>query len=291
MLIHRLFLKPWKADPSIRFFSGFEAAVLGREWSVMDKRKITVFILVFSMIIITGCASPTAPQETATGGAASLDEEVLPTSTTGEPTNTPTPTDVPAPTPSPLPSATSPPPTPMLSSLGADLLCRFGPGEEYALSGTFLMDDTSPVIGRDEEQAWFVVEHPRMPGRYCWLAADDTRVDGDINAIPVSLPPENIVLGVSASLEPAVIKLSSCSFPVTFDAFFTIEISGPVSVTYRKVSNEGTSGWKTKSFSTGGAKSFSEEFKVDSPGTYFYRVEVSSPNVIQGETSGQVTCP
>ena len=179
----------------------------------------------------------------------------------------------------------------MLSSLGADLLCRFGPGEEYAQSGTFLMDDTAPVKGRDEDQTWFVVEHPRMPGRYCWLSAGDTRVDGDINAIPVSLPPENIVIGVSARLEPPVIKLSSCSFPVTFDAFFTIEVSGPVSVTYRKVSNEGTSGWKTKSFSTSGAKSFSEIFKVDSAGTYFYRVEVSSPNVLQGETTGQVICP
>jgi hypothetical protein len=257
----------------------------------MDNRIITAFTLVFLMIITTGCASLTEPQGTATDGAASPDEEVLPTSTIGEPTNTPTPTDVPAPTPSPLPSATSPPPTPMLSSLGADLLCRFGPGEEYAQSGTFLMDDTAPVKGRDEDQTWFVVEHPRMPGRYCWLTADDTRVDGDINAIPVSPPPENIVIGVSARLEPPVIKLSSCSFPVTFDSFFTIEVSGPVSVTYRKVSNEGTSGWKTKSFSTGGAKSFSEIFKVDSAGTYFYRVEISSPNVIQGETTGQVICP
>lgn len=257
----------------------------------MDKRKITAFLLVTLMIIITGCTSPSEPQETATDGAALPDEEMLPTSTIGEPTNTPTPTDVPAPTPSPIPSATSPPPTPMLSSLGADLLCRFGPGEEYTQSGAFLMNDTAPVIGRDEDQTWFVVEHPRMPGRYCWLAADDTRVDGDIDAIPVSLPPENIVIGVSARLEPPVIKLSSCSFPVTFDAFFTIEVSGPVSVTYRKVSNEGTSGWKTKSFSTGGAKSFSEIFKVDSAGTYFYRVEVSSPNVIQGETTGQVICP
>lgn len=257
----------------------------------MDKRKITAFLLVTLMIIITGCTSPSEPQETATDGAALPDGEMLPTSTIGEPTNTPTPTDVPAPTPSPVPSATSPPPTPMLSSLGADLLCRFGPGEEYTQSGAFLMNDTAPVIGRDEDQTWFVVEHPRMPGRYCWLAADDTRVDGDIDAIPVSLPPENIVIGVSARLEPPVIKLSSCSFPVTFDAFFTIEVSGPVSVTYRKVSNEGTSGWKTKSFSTGGAKSFSEIFKVDSAGTYFYRVEVSSPNGIQGETTGQVICP
>jgi len=257
----------------------------------MDKRKNTSVILVFLMIIIAGCASSTEPQDTATDGATSPDEEVLPTGTIGEPTNTPTPTDVPAPTPSPLPSATSPPPIPMLSSLGADLLCRFGPGEKYAQSGTFLMDDTAPVKGRDEEQTWFVVEHPRMPGRYCWLAVDDTRVDGDINAIPVSPPPENIVIGVNARLEPPVIKLSSCSFPVTFDAYFTIEVTGPVSVTYRKVSNEGTSGWKTKSFSTGGLKSFSEEFKVDSDGTYFYRVEVSSPNMIQGETTGQVICP
>ncbi len=257
----------------------------------MDKRKITAFLLVTLMIIITGCTSPSEPQETATDGAALPDEEMLPTSTIGEPTNTPIPTDVPAPTPSPLPSATSPPPTPMLSSLGADLLCRFGPGEEYGQSGTFLLDDTAPVMGGDEDQTWFVVEHPRMPGRYCWLSAGNTRVDGDINAIPVSPPPENIVVGVSARLEPPVIKLSSCSFPVTFDAFFTIEVSGPISVTYRKVSNEGTSGWKTKSFSTGGAKSFSEIFKVDSPGTYFYRVEVSSPNVIQGETAGQVICP
>ncbi len=257
----------------------------------MDNRKISTFILAFSMLIITACASTAGSQETVTGGVPPPNEEVLPTNTIEEPTKTSTPTAAPAPTSSPLPSATSPPPTPMLSSLGADLMCRFGPGEEYTQSGAFLKDDRAPVTGMNEDQTWYVVEHPRMPGRYCWLIADDTRVEGDIHAIPVSPPPENIVLGVSAQLEPPVIKLSTCSFPVTFDAFFTIEVTGPVSVTYRKVSNEGTSGWKTKSFSSGGPKSFREIFKVDSPGTYFYRVEISSPNVMQGETSGQVLCP
>ena len=250
---------------------------------------IIVFILVASLL--SACTSSVDPQDAAPEDDGLAGEEVSPTSTPLPPTSTPIPTETPEPTQTPLPTSTSPPPTPIISAAGAELVCRFGPGDEYVISGSFLLDDTAPVLGKNEEQSWVVIEHPRMPGRFCWLRVEEAQIDGDVGMVPISPPPENIVLGVSARLEPAVLKLSSCTFPASFEAFFTIEVSGPTTVTYRLVSNEGTSSWRTKSFSNGGPKYFEEKFEVDSAGSYFYRVEVNSPNVIQGETSGVVECP
>lgn len=250
-----------------------------------------ILILIFIGSLTFACTSAGAPLEPDPGEGPSSEMEEIPTNTRLEPTNTAEPTQIPEPTPSPLPTETSPPPTPMLSAPGADLVCRFGPGEEYAISGTFLMGDTAPVMGKSEDLTWVVIEHPRMPGRYCWLKVEQSHLTGDLNAVPISPPPENIILGVTARLEPQTIKLSSCTFPVSFDAFFTLEASGPLTVTYRLVSNEGTSSWRTKTFSSAGSKHFDENFEVDSEGNYYYRVEVSSPNVIQGETTGAVDCP
>ena len=211
-------------------------------------------------------------------------------SPTAEPIqHTDTPTVIPAPTNTPLPLVPS---TPMLSTFGEDLLCRFGPGEEYALSGAFLAEEVAPVLGRSQGSDWYVVEHPRIPRRYCWLRVEEVHIEGDLESIPIEPLPENIVIGVSVDLAPSILELVPCTFPATFTANYIIQTSGPLSqVTYRKVSNEGMLEWETVAFPSGVPLSFRETLEVGAEGIYFYRIEVTEPNLISGESSAEVVCP
>jgi hypothetical protein len=205
------------------------------------------------------------------------------------PTAESSPTAKPSETPLPLPTATPGPA--VITSKAGDIACLFGPGTEYALGGTFLSDDEALVLAKTEDGTWYRIEHPRMERRFCWLSASETDVRGNIASIEIAPPPDNIVTGIFVDIAPSKLEVDGCSFPAKFDVTFTIQTTGPVTVRYRTVSDEGASGTKEVEFKSGEAKSFTREFSVSSEGEHWYRVEVVEPNSISSESTARAVCP
>jgi hypothetical protein len=256
-------------------------------------------LIMVCMLLIAGFAcdapigrsSPQPPDEPAQGGPQA--------DTTGTPTHTPPPsplpptaTETPLPTHTPTVTLTPTPADPFVSPLGEDVLCYFGPGDDYLVDGGLLSDERVPVLGRDEWSQWWQIENPRREGKFCWVSADETIIEGNPMLAEIVAPPLNFVTYVEVSMHPSTISLSPCVFPTTFDVDFTVEVTGPCTVKLqRSLSNGNTAPVETVNFTKGGTKSFSDYYRVGSVGEHWFQVSVSSPNSISAKGYGEVVCP
>lgn len=94
----------------------------------------------------------------------------------------------------PLPSFTLIPTitfTPTASSPVAtafqDANCRFGPGQVYNITGALLNGESAPIVGRNAETTWWVIE--LRSGANCWVWDGTVTVSGDTSGVPVVAAP------------------------------------------------------------------------------------------------------
>ncbi|NIS78863.1 MAG: hypothetical protein GTO14_01255, partial [Anaerolineales bacterium] len=153
------------------------------------------------------------------------------------PTFTSSPTSVPTAT----FTTTLTPAPPWVTPKEGDILCYFGPSKDYSVDGGLLAGENVPVLGRDEVALWLQIENPRRPGKHCWVISDDVSLEGEAMLAPVLPPPVSIVTAVTVDLKPKTIKPSPCVFPVTFDVDITIQVTGPTTVTIKRVQSTGLS--------------------------------------------------
>ncbi len=116
-----------------------------------------------------------------------------PETVTGVPaTNTPIPE---GPTNTPTPQASETPtftPTLAIPIIRADANtnCRRGPSKLYDPPvGALLKGQESEVYGVNDARTWWYIAHPENVGNYCWVWTDTTRVEGNVNNLPVITPP------------------------------------------------------------------------------------------------------
>lgn len=256
-------------------------------------RFFLIFLPLFSLAACTTSGDEPAATITAAAGLTQTAESISasPSETEPPPSQTPEPTATQGVTETAPPIPTSTPGPAVVTSASGDIACLFGPGTEYALGGTFQAEDEALVLGKSEDGEWFRIEHPKMERRFCWLNANETNVQGDLTSIEIAPPPDNIVTGVFVDVSPSKLEVAGCSFPAKFEVAFTIQTTGPITVMYRGVSDEGKTKYKEVKFSSGQAKSFSEDFTVTSEGDHWYRIEVTEPNIISGESSAKAVCP
>jgi hypothetical protein len=239
------------------------------------------------------CNSPLAPAGSQPGGPAQPTAFGPPTETSTPlpPTATITPTL--APTDTATPTATPTPQDPVVAPAGGkDVVCRFGPGAEFSIDGALRIGEVAPVSGRNELASWLQIENPRRPGKYCWVAAGETSLEGDWRLAPVLPPPLSIVTAVVVELHPSTLSVPGCVFPATFGVTFRITTTGPATVSFqRQLSSGATAPKESVEFLASGSMEFIDSYKVGQAGEHWFAVNVSSPNVISGRGYGQAECP
>jgi hypothetical protein len=248
-------------------------------------RIITLGIL---LTLVAGCGAPVSPSP------AAVQPSDTPESTQAPPTDTPTPQDTPTPTLTPTETLTPTPVEPMVQPDGKDISCYFGPGLDYAIDGGLLLGEKVPVLGRDSLTLWLQIENPRIPGknRMCWVPIEKVITEGDIQSAPIVKAPVSLVTSVIVNVKPSKKKLNPCVFPYTFDVEFTIQVTGPVTVTFQRSLSDGhTAPAESVTFKKAGTKTFSDYMRVGSTGDHWFMVTVTYPNATSGTGYGTVTCP
>lgn len=234
---------------------------------------------------ISGSGATSVPAEPPTR-AATATPAVPPTDTsTPLPSATPLPTETPTITPTPTPSIVT------VTPIDQDVICRFGNSDLYSTEGALKAGVVALVLGTDAAGGWWYIENPSRAGRYCWVSAALTRMEGNSLSVPIQDPPVPFVEGVSVGMDPKNASIACGAFPYTFSVSFKITANGPTTVTYvRSKSNGSSGGPQTVTFTKSGTKVFDDSYAVGGPGDYWFKVSVSSPNKISGQGSATMSC-
>jgi len=125
--------------------------------------------------------------ETATATVTSTITTTLTPSLTSTSTSTPTTTFTPTITLTwtITPSRTLGPP---MATANSDTYCFFGPGGGYDIASTLYQGQTAPIIGRNEEYTWWLIQDVNSPAQ-CWVANTEVTTSGDISRVPVVQAP------------------------------------------------------------------------------------------------------
>lgn len=255
-------------------------------------------LIIFSVCIafLTGCNFPLfnlAPNSGGGGGVTAVPPQASPNVPSGPTTAPPTETSAPLPSDTPTtapPTATSSPP--MVSPIDKDVPCRFGPGAVFSIEGSLALGQTVPIQGRDSPGGWWYIENPSHAGRHCWVSSSATQTQGDTSIVAVQPSPVTFVDYVGVDMSPSS-KDVAClgGFPFTFDVNFNIEYNGPIKITFQRILSDGhTAPPETYTFTAAGTQSYTDSYRVGGAGSYWFKVQVTSPNSISGQRSAKMTC-
>ncbi|HBY07542.1 MAG TPA: hypothetical protein DEH22_07045 [Chloroflexi bacterium] len=159
--------------------------------------SILILVLILCLGALTGCeASPATLQaEVAlpsdTPAVIPPSETPIPataTFTPEPPTATPTASATETPSPSPTQTATATE-VPVMASLYAYTICRFGPSTAFEAHTYFQEDGSAIVRGRLDDDSWYLIELPES-GETCWIFNEVIDlVAPDLALMPVLTPP------------------------------------------------------------------------------------------------------
>ncbi len=201
------------------------------------------------------------------------------------PTDTPLPTETPTITPTPTPSIVT------VTPIDQEIICRFGNSDLFSTEGALKVGEVALVLGTDAGGGWWYIENPSRAGRYCWVSAALTHMEGNPLSVPIQDPPVPFVEGVSVGMDPKNASITCGTFPYTFGVSFKITANGPTTVTFvRSKSNGSSAGPETVTFLKSGTKVFDNSYAVGGPGDYWFKVSVTSPNKFAGQGSATMSC-
>lgn len=252
--------------------------------------KTRLFILAaLVVLVLSGCSVPSASRDDSSAVEAPAAEEQLPTE---EPSPVPpTATNTPEPTATATATATETPEPipPRIKSNMDESVCYFGPGTEYSIEGAITGEEFVPVLGRDQLSEWVQIAHPTRERVFCWLPLEKVFLEGDLDMAPNVPAPAPFVAYVSVDMSPDSRSLSCGSY--TFDVKFSISVTGPTTVKFRRnPSGDSAGSLESYTFSEAGIQTFTDSMTRGETGTHTFRVEVSSPNEISGEDSSILKC-
>src|SRR3990172_9338953 len=142
-----------------------------------------------------------------------------PTSVSPSPTQslpTATPTQTPLPTNTPLPTLTPTPTVPIVSAKDVPVNCRLGPGTAWLVMSALTVGQTSQIVGKTSDGAWWYIVDPSSSGRNCWVSVSVTNAAGNLANIPVVQTPKASVTRVTVDVSPETISIPgpACAGPV-----------------------------------------------------------------------------
>jgi len=218
---------------------------------------------------------------------------VLPSNTPPPPTEVPTQT--PLSTNTPPPTSTSTPSVPTVFARDVGVNCRFGPGVAWATVSSLAAAQGSQIVGKNSDGSWWYIVDPFNSGRRCWVSTSVTTTGGNLLSVPVVEIPQAFVTRVTVDVGPRTITSITCSDAISpLRIAGTIETNGPTTVKWRFETQQGGPMLEqTTDFDAFGVKEFSVEYTLPSPrtpGTYWARLILTSPNNMQAEVSYKVEC-
>jgi hypothetical protein len=169
--------------------------------------------------------------------------------------------------------------------------CRFGPATSYTIIGALTVGRQAEIIGRNEDSSWWYVRNPSDPSTSCWLSAEFVETVGDVQALPIVKPLENMVTNISVSIEPPVLNIACDALPQTVAIVARITSSGPATVIWHWSSSAGvTSPDKQILFEAGDTKTVQDYHQVFRVSDYIVQVQTTLPNIVTGQASFKVVC-
>lgn len=177
----------------ITIFPAPEKVMGWKQWKIMNKNFLTLFILILLMTACAPASNSNVEPFDQTPPAATAQDKPAPATETFSAAGTFTPTlRAPTETFTPIiPTKTSTPASipfvdNLKASVTADLLsCRYGPGSEYLFLFAFNKGANIRLIGRAEGNHWVLVENE--PQR-CWINAKFVEIKGDQQTLKPMYP-------------------------------------------------------------------------------------------------------
>ncbi|MBI2331901.1 MAG: hypothetical protein HYU84_07060 [Chloroflexi bacterium] len=194
------------------------------------------------------------------------------------------------PTPTPLPPTPTPVEIPV--QVTAELAnCRFGPGTVYLTMNEIRSGRLLTAVGRDETSAWWQVEDPINPGGFCWVSANVTDEQGDVNQLPVVAAPFVTVTKLDLRVEPNRIVVNCSDFPQTVFFEAAISANGPTLLTWQWEASTGVaSDVGTLIYEEAGTQVINEFYRINAPNEYWVKLKILTPNEIVEQVSFPVSC-
>ena len=210
-----------------------------------------------------------------------------------------TPTQTPLPTNTPLPTLTPTPTVPTVSAKDVPVNCRLGPGTAWLVISALTVGQTSQIVGKNSDGAWWYIVDPLNSSRNCWVSVSVTNAAGNLANIPVVQTPKAAVTRATVDVSPKTVSVPgpACAGPVPPIVIEgTIETNGPASVQWRfETQQGGAMTMQTTEFETFGSKTFTAAYTPPLPVTagtsYWVRLIVTSPNEAQSEVKYTIACP
>lgn len=197
------------------------------------------------------------------------------------------------------PSVIAPPaitPTPTLPQVTVQLKtervnCRMGPGTVYELVNEISQGRSLRAIGRNDASNWWYVRDPGNPNGSCWVSADVTEAQGDVEQLPIIQPPFVTVTKVDLRVEPNRILVGCSQFPQT--VFFEAQVTtnGPTLLTWKwEVSNGAVSDVGSLVYEQAGTQVINEYYRINGPNDYWVKLYILTPNEIVKQVTFPVNC-
>lgn len=176
--------------------------------------------------------------------------------------------------------------------LAGPVNCRSGPGISYNVVGELRVGRQAEMVGKSADLAWWYVKNPSDPSTFCWLAADFTVTQGNLEALAVVSPPNIVVTAVQVSIDPPVMNVACNAFPRLVTINVRITTNGPATVLWRweEVSTGDVSAEKYMLFEEGGTRTAEDLYQVRSARDYQLIVRTLEPNEATGEATFKAVC-
>ena len=129
----------------------------------------------------------------------------------------------------PRQAATETPP-PNRVEIFADVNVRAGPCTCYDLVGVLVPGQTSAILGRNPEGTWFEIEYIGGPAGVGWVFKDLVHVVGDVNTMPIILPPPTPTLPPTTTPLPGTTQGSAFANTATPNANRLPTFTAPAAV-------------------------------------------------------------
>lgn len=211
-----------------------------------------------------------------------------------EPATMPSATSTSAPTLAPTPVIPTPTPTPepvTVQLTTEQVNCRIGPGTFYQTINELRQGRSLRAEGRNDASNWWYVRDPGNPGGFCWVSAEVSQTQGDIDQLPVIPPPVAAVTDVRLRIEPNRIVVGCDQFPQT--VFFEAQVTtdGPTLLTWRwEVSNGAVSDVGSLIFQEAGTQVINDYYQINAPNEYWVKLYILTPNQREDQITFPVSC-
>ena len=207
------------------------------------------------------------------------------------PTATPTLTPLPTFTPLPAFTSTAEPVQMDLRVTAEQVNCRLGPGVVYALINELQVGQSARVVGRNATLDWWYIRDPGNPNGFCWVSSDVTKVQGDVEKLPVIQSPVTMVTKATLRAEPDRIVVGCDKFPQTIFLEAEITTDGPTFVTWKWEASTGVSSENViLVFEEAGTQVINDYYQIGAPNEYWIKLHILEPNVITEQVNIPVSC-